>query len=68
MSDVSVDVAVIPPLAVKLAPNYEVHLLGKIPVLMLWQRPFRDINGLLKRAEDLVISVVAVVIALADPG
>ncbi len=62
LSDVSVDVAVIPPLAVKLAPAYEVHLLGKIPVLMLWQRPFRDINGVLKRAEDLTISFVAIVL------
>ena len=62
LSDVSVDVAVIPPLAIKLAPSYEVHLLGKIPVLMLWQRPFRDINGLLKRTEDLTISVLAVVL------
>lgn len=62
LSDVSVDVAVIPPLAVKLAPGYEVHLLGKIPVLMLWQRPFRDINGLLKGAEDLTISVLAVIL------
>ena len=62
LSDVSVDVAVIPPLAIKLAPSYEVHLLGKIPVLMLWQRPFRDINGLLKRTEDITISVVAIVL------
>ena len=62
LSDVSVDVAVIPPLAIKLAPSYEVHLLGKIPVLMLWQRPFRDINGLLKRAEDLTITVVALIL------
>ena len=62
LSSVSVDVAVIPPLAIELAPDYEVHLLGNIPVLMLWQRPFRDINGLLKRAEDLFISVIAVVL------
>ncbi|MEO7410129.1 MAG: exopolysaccharide biosynthesis polyprenyl glycosylphosphotransferase, partial [Sphingomicrobium sp.] len=62
LSDVSVDVAVIPPLAIKLAPGYEVHLLGKIPVLMLWQRPFRDINGLLKRAEDLTITLVALIL------
>jgi len=62
LSDVSVDVAVIPPLAIKLAPSYEVHLLGKIPVLMLWQRPFRDINGLLKRTEDVTIAVLAVVL------
>ncbi|MCY7281123.1 MAG: exopolysaccharide biosynthesis polyprenyl glycosylphosphotransferase [Sphingomonas bacterium] len=62
LSDVSVDVAVIPPLAIKLAPSYEVHLLGKIPVLMLWKRPFRDINGLIKRTEDLIISVIAFVL------
>lgn len=62
LSDVSVDVAVIPPLAIKLAPSYEVHLLGKIPVLMLWQRPFRDINGLLKRTEDITISLLAVIL------
>ena len=62
LSDVSVDVAVIPPLAIMLAPSYEVHLLGKIPVLMLWQRPFRDINGLLKRAEDVTISAVALIL------
>lgn len=62
LSDVSVDVAVIPPLAIKLAPDYEVHLLGKIPVLMLWQRPLRDINGVLKRAEDLVISGIALLL------
>ncbi len=62
LSDVSVDIAVIPPLAVKLAPAYEVHLLGKIPVLMLWQRPFRDINGVLKRAEDLTISIIATIL------
>ena len=62
LSSVSVDVAVIPPLAIELAPDYEVHLLGNIPVLMLWQRPFRDINGILKRAEDLLISLIAVVL------
>ena len=49
-------------MAIELAPLYEVHLLGKIPVLMLWQRPFRDINGLLKRAEDFTVSVLAVIL------
>ena len=62
LSSVSVDVAVIPPLAIELAPDYEVHLLGQIPVLMLWQRPFRDINSILKRTEDLVISGIAVIL------
>lgn len=62
LSDVSVDIAVIPPMAVKLAPAYEVHLLGKIPVLMLWQRPFRDVNGVLKRTEDLAISILAILL------
>ena len=50
LSNVSVDVAVIPSEAIQLAPDYRVHLLGQLPVLTLWQRPFRDINGLVKRA------------------
>ncbi len=62
LSSVSVDVAIVPPIAIELAPDYEVHLLGNIPVLMLWQRPFRDINGILKRTEDLIISLIAVIL------
>lgn len=62
LSNVSVDVAVIPPEAIQLAPDYRVHLLGQLPVLTLWQRPFRDINGLVKRGEDLIIAGIATVI------
>jgi Undecaprenyl-phosphate glucose phosphotransferase len=62
LSTVSVDVAVIPCEAIHLAPDYRVHLLGQLPVLTLWQRPFRDMNGVVKRGEDLLIAAVAVVI------
>lgn len=62
LSNVSVDVAVIPPEAIHLAPDYRVHLLGQLPVLTLWQRPFRDVNGLVKRAEDLLISGTAAIV------
>jgi Undecaprenyl-phosphate glucose phosphotransferase len=62
LSNVSVDVAVIPPEAIELAPDYRVHLLGQLPVLTLWQRPFRDINGFIKRGEDLVVAIVAILI------
>jgi Undecaprenyl-phosphate glucose phosphotransferase len=62
LSNVSVDVAVIPSEAIQLAPDYRVHLLGQLPVLTLWQRPFRDINGLAKRAEDLLIAGAATVV------
>src|SRR5438445_2720583 len=65
LSNVSVDVAMIPPKAIELAPNYRVHLLGHIPVLTLWQRPFRDINRFVKRWEDLIIA--GLVIALLSP-
>jgi Undecaprenyl-phosphate glucose phosphotransferase len=54
LSAVSVDVSLIPPEAIELAPDYRVHLLGSLPVLNLWQRPFRDINQLVKRGEDLL--------------
>ena len=62
LSNVSVDVAVIPSEAIQLAPDYRVHLLGQLPVLTLWQRPFRDINGLVKRGEDLLIAGAATVV------
>jgi polysaccharide biosynthesis protein PslA len=35
---------------------------GHIPVLTLWQRPFRDINQFIKRGEDLLIAGTALVI------
>jgi Undecaprenyl-phosphate glucose phosphotransferase len=80
LSSVSVDVAMIPPKAIELAPNYRVHLLGHIPVLTLWQRPFRDINQFVKRGEDLLIAgtalavlspiilLTALLVRLSSPG
>jgi Undecaprenyl-phosphate glucose phosphotransferase len=62
LSNVSVDVAVIPAEAIQLAPDYRVQLLGQLPVLTLWQRPFRDVSGLVKRGEDLIIAGTAVVL------
>jgi Undecaprenyl-phosphate glucose phosphotransferase len=59
LSEVCVDVSLIPAQAIELAPNYRVNLLGAVPVLTLWQRPFRDMNQVVKRAEDLVLSAVA---------
>ncbi|HWJ58978.1 MAG TPA: sugar transferase, partial [Sphingomicrobium sp.] len=62
LSNVSVDVAVVPAEAIHLAPDYRVQLLGRLPVLTLWQRPFRDVNGMVKRAEDLVIAGLAIIL------
>src|SRR5438270_1207100 len=60
LSEVCVDVSLIPAQAIELAPNYRVNLLGAVPVLTLWQRPFRAMNQVAKRAEDLVVSAIAV--------
>lgn len=65
LSAVSVDVSLIPPEAIELAPDYRVHLLGSLPVLNLWQRPFRDINQFVKRAEDVILAGLA--LALFSP-
>jgi Undecaprenyl-phosphate glucose phosphotransferase len=62
LSAVSVDVSLIPPEAIELAPDYRVHLLGSLPVLNLWQRPFRDINQFVKRGEDLLLGGIAVIV------
>ena len=62
LSAVSVDVSLIPSEAIELAPDYRVHLLGSLPVLNLWQRPFRDINQFVKRGEDLVVGTLGIVL------
>lgn len=62
LSEVCVDVSLIPPQAIELAPNYRVNLLGTVPVLTLWQRPLRDMNQVAKRLEDLVLSAVALIL------
>jgi len=62
LSAVCVDVSLIPSQAIELAPKYRVNLLGTVPVLTLWQRPFRDMNQLIKRAEDIVLSAAALVV------
>ena len=62
LSEVCVDVSLIPAQAIELAPNYRVNLLGTVPVLTLWQRPFRDMNQVVKRAEDIVLSAVALIL------
>lgn len=59
LSEVSVDVSLIPSEAIAFAPDYRVNLLGSVPVLTLWQRPFRDINHFIKRGEDLLIGSLA---------
>ena len=68
LSEVCVDVSLIPAQAIELAPNYRVNLLGTVPVLTLWQRPFRDMNQVVKRAEDLVLSALADRPSLAGPA
>ena len=62
LSEVCVDVSLIPPQAIELSPNYRVNLLGTVPVLTLWQRPIRDMGQLVKRAEDLVLSSLALIL------
>lgn len=62
LSEVCVDVSLIPSQAIELSPNYRVNLLGTVPVLTLWQRPLRDMNQLIKRAEDLVLGSLALIV------
>ena len=62
LSSVCVDISIIPDQAIDLSPDYSVRLLGSLPVLTLWQRPWRDVSGLIKRTEDLIIAAVALVI------
>ncbi len=62
LSSVCVDISLIPDQAVDLAPDYRVRLLGALPVLTLWQRPWRDVSGMVKRLEDLLLSSIALIL------
>ena len=68
LSEVAVDISLIPPQAVAYYPDYRANLLGTMPVLTLWQRPFRDINQFVKRGEDLLIGGIFLLFALPVIG
>ena len=61
LNSVCVDISLIPDQAIDLAPDYRVRLIGTLPVLTVWQRPWRDVSGMLKRTEDVIL-------ALIEPG
>jgi Undecaprenyl-phosphate glucose phosphotransferase len=62
LSAVSLDISMIPREALALAPAYKVSFLGDLPLLTFWQRPFRDINTIVKRSEDLVVASTALLL------
>lgn len=61
LSDVAIDVSLIPREAIALAPDYRVNFVGQIPVLTLWQRQMRDGNTIVKDVEDFVVATLALV-------
>lgn len=62
LNSVCVDISLIPDQAIDLAPDYSVRLIGTLPVLTVWQRPWRDVSGLLKRTEDVILASLALLI------
>jgi Undecaprenyl-phosphate glucose phosphotransferase len=61
LSEVAIDVSLIPREAIALAPDYRVNFVGQIPVLTLWQRQMRDGNTIVKDLEDFVVATLALV-------
>lgn len=62
LSEVAIDVSLIPREAIALAPDYRVNFVGTIPVLTLWQRQMRDGNTIVKDVEDFVIASLALIV------
>lgn len=62
LSEVSVDVSLIPRESLVLTGGYKVGFIGSLPVLTLWQRPLRDINGIAKTLEDKLLAGLALVL------
>jgi Undecaprenyl-phosphate glucose phosphotransferase len=64
LNSVCVDISLIPDQAIDLAPDYRVRLIGTLPVLTVWQRPWRDVSGMLKRTEDVILASIALLVVL----
>jgi Undecaprenyl-phosphate glucose phosphotransferase len=62
LNSVCVDISLIPDQAIDLAPDYRVRLIGTLPVLTVWQRPWRDVSGMLKRTEDVILAALALLV------
>ena len=62
LSEVAVDVSLIPRESVLIESDYRINFLGDIPILTLWQRPARDINQMIKRLEDLLIAITVLIL------
>jgi Undecaprenyl-phosphate glucose phosphotransferase len=62
LNSVCVDISLIPDQAIDLAPDYRVRLIGTLPVLTVWQRPWRDVSGMLKRTEDVILALAALIL------
>ena len=62
LSEVAVDVSLIPRESVLIESDYKINFLGDIPILTLWQRPARDINQMVKRLEDLLIAITVLIL------
>ncbi len=61
LSEVAVDVSLIPRESLVLSEGYSVNFIGGLPILSLWQRPLRDINGIVKTLEDKVLAGAALI-------
>lgn len=59
LSEVAIDISLIPREAIALAPDYRVNFVGTIPVLTLWQRQMRDGNTIVKDVEDFIVAAIA---------
>jgi polysaccharide biosynthesis protein PslA len=62
LSAVAVDVCLIPREALVLTSTYKVSFIGSAPVLSIWERPVRDIDVLVKAAEDRLLAIIGLVL------
>ncbi|KTT72474.1 exopolysaccharide biosynthesis polyprenyl glycosylphosphotransferase [Sphingomonas endophytica] len=62
LSEVAIDISLIPREAIALAPDYRVNFVGSIPVLTLWQRQMRDGNTIVKDVEDYLVAATALIL------
>lgn len=62
LSEVSVDLCLLPREVSTLSSSYRVSFIGSTPVLSIWERPVRDIDIIAKALEDRLIAGAALVL------
>lgn len=62
LSAAAIDVCILPREILELRATYRLNFIGELPVLRVWQQPVRDLDGVMKEAQDRILALLALVL------